>query len=141
MRLPVRLPKLVIILFILLSIWLFLENFHYGAYFEVRSLTYAFFSGYFTDIVQPLGLYFILCLFEPWLVWMRPWWVKTLVVFLIPSAMEILQGFGLNVLGLSFDPFDLLAYAIGGLLAALVERQVLARLGFWQCQKKTEKQV
>ena len=62
---------------------------------------------------------------------MRPWGVKTLIVFMLPSAMELLQGLGLNVLGRGFDPFNLLAYATGGLLAALVERQVLAQLGFW----------
>jgi hypothetical protein len=45
--------------------------------------------------------------------------------------MELLQGLRLNMLGRSFDPFDFLAYAAGGFLAALVERQALARLGFW----------
>jgi hypothetical protein len=76
-------------------------------------------------------LYFVLCLFERRLIWVRPWWVKALIVFLLPSAMEGLQGLGLNVLGRGFDPFDFLAYAAGGLLAALVERRALARLGYW----------
>jgi hypothetical protein len=56
---------------------------------------------------------------------------QRLIVFVLPSAMELLQGLGLNVLGRGFDPFDFLAYAAGGLLATLVERQVLARLKFW----------
>jgi hypothetical protein len=132
MKFPIKFPKLIILLLIPLSIALFLGNFHYGAYFEPRSLAYAFFSGYFTDLIQPFGLYFVLCLVEPWLKWMRPWWVKTLIVFLVPSVMELLQGVGLNVLGRGFDPLDFVAYAVGGLLAALVEQQVLARLGFWR---------
>jgi hypothetical protein len=132
MKFPIRIPKLIILLFIPLSIALFLENFPYGKYFEPGSVAYFLYASYFTDFVQPFGLYFVLCLFEPWLKWMRSWWVKALIVFLVPSVMELLQGMGLNILGRGFDPFDFLAYAAGGLLAALVERQALAHLGFWR---------
>lgn len=132
MKTAMRFPKLIILLVIPATIALFLGNFPYGKYFEPGSLAFFLYASYFTDLVQPFGLYFILCLLEPWLTWIRPWWVKTLLVFLIPSVMEILQGFGLDVLGRGFDPLDFVAYAAGGLLAALVERQLLARLGFWQ---------
>ena len=101
------------------------------------SLIFTLYASYFTDTVQPFGLVFMLCLFEHRLTWTRPWWIKTLIVFLLPTAMELLQGLGLNVLGRGFDPFDLLAYAAGGLLAALVEQQVLARLGFWSSPTPT----
>ncbi len=126
-----KFPKLFILLFIPLAIALFLENFPYGVYFAPGALAYRLYAGYFTDFIQPFGLYFVLCLPEPWLAWMRPWRVKTLLVFLVPSAMELLQGLGLDVLGRDFDPLDFLAYAAGALLAALFERQVLARLKFW----------
>jgi hypothetical protein len=126
-----KFPKLLILILIPLSIALFLDKFPYGAYFEPGSLIYTLYASYFTDLVQPFGLYFVLCLFESRLTWVRPWWIKTLIVFLVPSAMELLQGLGLNMLGRSFDPFDIFAYAAGGLLAALVERRALARLGFW----------
>ena len=126
-----KFPKFLILVFIPLSIVLFLDRFHYGMVFAPGSLVYTLYSAYFTDIVQPFGLYFVLCLLEGRLTWVRPWWVKALIVFLIPTLMELLQGFGLNVLGRSFDPFDFLAYAAGGLLAALLERGALARLGFW----------
>ena len=128
---PMKFPKLLILILIPLSIVLFLRSFPYGAYFEPGSLVYILYASYFTDLVQPFGLYFVLCLLEHWLTWLRPWWIKALIVILVPSAMELLQGLGLNVLGRSFDPFDLLAYAAGGLLAALVERRALARLAFW----------
>lgn len=123
--------KFIILICIPLSIVMFLDKFHHGAYFDHESLVYTLYNGYFTDIVQPFGLYFVLCLSEPWLTWMRPWRIKALIVFLLPSIMEILQGLGLNVFGRGFDPFDFLAYAVGGLLAALLERLALARLGFW----------
>ncbi len=131
MRRPTPAPKLVILLSIPLTIALFLENFAYGAYFEPGSLAYTFFAGYFTDLAQPFGLYFVLCLLEPWLPRLQGWRVKAWTVFLLPAAMELLQGLGLNVLGTGFDPLDFLAYAAGGLLAALTERQALARLRFW----------
>jgi hypothetical protein len=126
-----KFPKLLTLIVIPLSIALFLDMFHYGMYFAPGSLVYTLYSGYFTDLVQPFGLYFVLCLFEGRLTWVRPWWIKALIVFLIPSTMELLQGLGLDVLGRGFDPFDFIAYAAGGLLAALVERRALARLGFW----------
>ncbi|MFZ5910327.1 MAG: hypothetical protein ACOYYU_09955 [Chloroflexota bacterium] len=131
MKFSIQFPKLIVLLLIPLSIALFLESFPYGAYFEPRSLAYAFFAGYITDIVQPFGLYFVLCLIEPWLPFLRGWRVKALTVFLLPATMELLQGLGVNALGASFDLLDFPAYAAGGLLAALVERQALARLGFW----------
>ncbi len=126
-----KFPKLLILVCIPLTITVFLDRFPYGAYFEPGSLIYILYNGYFTDVVQPLGLYFMLCLFEPWLAWLRPWWTKVLIVFLLPSMMEILQGLGLNVFGRGFDLFDFLAYALGGLLAAIVEQRLLARLRFW----------
>lgn len=126
-----KFPKLLILIFIPLSITLFLDKFPYGAYFEPGSLTYSLYASYFSDLVQPFGLYFVLCLFERRLALVRPWWIKALIVFLVPSAMELLQGLGLNVLGRGFDPFDFLAYAAGSLLAALVEHRLLAQLGFW----------
>ena|SRR3972149_11370753 len=126
-----KFPKLLILILFPLSIAAFLDRFHYGAYFAHGSLVYFLYNGYFTDLVQPFGLYFVLCLSEPWLAWMRPWWTKVLIVFLLPSAMEILQGLGWNVFGRGFDRFDFLAYALGGLFAAFVERKALARLAFW----------
>ena len=131
MKVPPKLPKLFIIIAIPLGIALFLENFPYGAYFEPGGLAYTLYASYFIDLVQPFGLYFILCLFEGVFPPLRPWWVKALIVFFVPSGMELLQGFGLNVLGSGFDRFDFLAYAAGGLIAALTERQGLARLKFW----------
>jgi hypothetical protein len=127
-----KLPRLFILLAIPLGIALFLDNFHYGAYFEPGGLAFRLYGSYFTDLVQPFGLYFILCLFEGIFPFLHPWWVKALIVFLLPSGMEIFQGFGLNILGRGFDGLDFLAYAAGGSLAALTERQGFARLKFWK---------
>jgi hypothetical protein len=132
MRQAINLRKAAILLVIPVAIMLFLNNFPYGAYFEPGSLAFRLYAGYFTDLLQPFGLYFALCLPEPWVAWLRPWWVKALIVFLLPAGMEVLQGLGLNALGRGFDPLDFAVYAAGGLLAALVERQGLARLKFWE---------
>ena len=86
-RFSMKFPKPLILIFIPLSIALFLYQFPYGAYFEPGGLDYTLYASYFTDLVQPFGLYFVLCLVEPCLTWIRLWWVKALIVFLLPSAM------------------------------------------------------
>jgi hypothetical protein len=132
-RSPFSLTKFILLLFIPLFIFFFFREFPYGAFLEPGSTAYLLYSGYLADVLQPFGLYFGLCLIEPWLVWMKLWWVKTLLVVLLPVLLEILQGVRLYKLpGSTFDPFDLLAYACGGLLAALVERRLLSRFGFWK---------
>ena len=131
MKIFVNLSKLLILIAILLNIALFLENFPYGAYFEPGGFAHRLYASYFTDLIQPFGLYFVFCIIEGIFPFLKPWWVKMLIVFLIPSGMEILQGFGLDVLGRGFDGFDFLAYATGGAMAVFTERQILARLKFW----------
>ncbi|MBI5935512.1 MAG: hypothetical protein HY867_17560 [Chloroflexi bacterium] len=132
MKIFVNLSKLFILIAIPLGIALFLENFHYGAYFEPGGLACRLYASYFTDLIQPFGLYFILCMFEGLIPSLKSWWGKALIVFLIPAGMEILQGFGLDILGRGFDGFDFLAYAAGGLLAALIERKALANMKIWE---------
>ncbi len=90
------------------------------------------YSSYFSDIVIPFGYYFLLCLNESQWRFFSRWEMKAATVFLLASVAETLQYFGIPVLGSTFDPLDYLMYAIGAISAAVVDRQVFARvLGFW----------
>ncbi len=92
----------------------------------------ALYSSYFSDIVLPFACYFLLCVAETAWPFFRGWETKTAAVFLMPSALETLQYFGVDALGSTFDPLDYATYAIGASVAALVDTQVFARvLGFW----------
>jgi len=86
------------------------------------------YASYFSDLVLPFTFYFLLCASEVTIPFLRHWAVKAAIVFLLPAAAETCQYFGLAVLGATFDPLDYGMYALGAALAALVERQVFARV-------------
>jgi len=86
-----------------------------------------FFHNYFADIAIPFGYYFLLSLIEDSFSFLRPWHNKALAVFLLVSTSEILQYFGIYALASVFDPIDIVMYAGGVLLAALVDIKVISK--------------
>ena len=84
-----------------------------------------FVNGYLVDLLLPFSLVLLLGLVEHTV--LRPSWVRALLVFLVGSAVEVLQYSGLPLFGETFDPFDFLAYAGGALAAMAFERLVLLR--------------
>jgi hypothetical protein len=133
-----KIQKIVILLALSIGLYFFTTDFSAVPTLEFNSIWHILYVGYFNDLVQPFGLYFALCLFENWIPVLKPWWVKVLLVFLGPAVMEIGQYLYTKLpspgtyVGV-FDPLDLVMYAAGGLLAALVERQVFARVfKFWE---------
>jgi hypothetical protein len=59
----------------------------------------------------------------------KPLFVTTAaLVFGAASFAEAMQGLGVPLLGRTFDPLDVVMYGAGVLLAAMVDRLVLARL-------------
>ncbi len=92
----------------------------------------ALYSSYFSDIVIPFGYYFLLVLPQSQWPFLSRWETKAAIVFLLASAAETLQYFGVPVLGSTFDPVDYAMYATGAISAAIVDTQVFARtFGFW----------
>lgn len=90
------------------------------------------YSSYFSDLVLPFALYFLLCASETNIPILRHWWLKAGLVFGAALSAEILQFFGVDALGVTFDPVDIVAYACGVLLAVGIERGILARnFQFW----------
>jgi hypothetical protein len=88
---------------------------------------HSFFDNYFADITVPFGYYFLLILVEDLWKPFRPWYGKALAVFLLAATSETLQYFGVYALARVFDPLDFAMYAIGVLLAALIDTQVISR--------------
>jgi len=86
-----------------------------------------FYYSYFSDIVIPFYMYFVMFLGERRVRLLRNWRVKALLVFGVASLAEVLQAFGVPLFGRTFDPLDFAMFAVGTLLAVLADRLVLER--------------
>ena len=95
---------------------------------HLHGASFRFYYSYASDILLPLAAYFVLCLSEPRLPLLRDWRAKAALVSGVASTAEVLQGFGVPALGRTFDPLDLLMYAIGALLAVLLDKVLVGAL-------------
>ena len=91
-------------------------------------------ASYFSDLVLPFGFYFLLAEMEEKTEFLRKWWIKAGIVFLMATLAEIGQYFGLYILGRTFDPIDIAVYAAGVLLAALVDWIFSVVFKFWKIE-------
>jgi len=122
--------KIVIIISIQLVIAA-IHIFRLGQIFEGN--LYNLYYSYFSDLILPFGIYFLLSANEYSIPFLRHWRVKALAVFSLATLAEILQYFGVYALGVTFDPIDILMYGCGVILAAIVDTQVFSRLfKFWK---------
>src|SRR5512137_1109896 len=62
-----------------------------------------YYQAYFSDIVIPFGFYFLLCVSEIQVAFLRPWYTKALATFSLAAFAEVLQGFGIHFIGTTFD--------------------------------------
>lgn len=112
---------------IIIKIELFIAlTFFIGAEWAPDAI-HRFFHNYFGDIVIPFGFYFLLILNETTFSFLRPWYTKALVIFLLVSTSEILQYFGIYALATVFDPVDFIMYAGGVLSAAFFDIRVVSK--------------
>ncbi len=75
---------------------------------------------------------FLLCLNDVRVRFLRDWRVKAVLVFGAASSTEVMQAFGIPLLGQTFDPLEFVMFGGGVLLAALVDRFLFDRLfRFW----------
>ncbi|MGD2102990.1 MAG: hypothetical protein PVG83_12225 [Acidimicrobiia bacterium] len=101
-----------------------------GTYLEDPLFT--FYYSYFSDIVIPFGMYFLLYLSGTQMAFLADWRTRALIVFSVSSLTEVLQAFGVPLLGQTFDPLDFVMFAVGTLLAVVVDRFVFSRVfPFW----------
>jgi hypothetical protein len=124
------LPKILVIILIQIAIAL-VHIFRLGQIFQGQA--YNFYYSYFSDILLPFGAYFLLSLNEISLPVFRKWYLKAALIFAFTTFAEICQFLGFDVLGVTFDPFDILMYAIGVSIAALIDVQVFTKyIRYWK---------
>ena len=91
-----------------------------------------FVNGYLIAITLPFAAYFLLILCEESIRILRPWLVKSALVFAIVSSAEVAQYLGKSIFGETYDVWDFAAYAAGALLGATADRLLFPRIfGFW----------
>ena len=128
-----QLAKAAVVLVISLGLLWFSEEISPANLFEPQSTGWVLWVSYAKDLLQPFALYFLICLAGKWL---KTWQRRALLAFAVPTVIEFGQGLLQRVfvgyyVG-AFDPMDILMYAIGVGLAAIVEQLVFAKLlKFW----------
>lgn len=126
----VSLPRLLIIILIQIAVAL-IHVFRLGQIFSGQA--YDLYYSYFSDLVLPFSGYFLLAINDASIPIMRRWTVKAGIMFALTTTAEICQYFGLEVLGATFDPVDMVMYALGVVLAVIVDVKLLApHFAFWQ---------
>lgn len=89
-----------------------------------------FVNGYLMDILVPLGVYFLMTLCN--LPLCRTWISRAAMVLVAASCVEIAQSRGIEIFGSYYDPMDFVMYAIGVVVAVVLDKLVFPRIfGFW----------
>ena len=103
--------------------------FRVGTYFsgKIFILYYSFFS----DIVIPIGIYFMLCINDVSIPSLKSWKTKAAIVFVIAAATEIAQAFGIPLLGSTFDALDFVMFGVGTFLAVGLDKIFSRVFSFW----------
>ena len=126
-----RIRKLVGIFVMLIIIIALIFGFRIGN--NLNGNLYIYYQSYAGDFMIPFGAYFLLCMYEIQLQFLRKWFVKALIVFCVMTFSEIMQLFGLYLFGVTFDLADILMYGIGVITAVFFDKQIFARfLPFWK---------
>ncbi len=126
-----KIIKIIFLLILSLGLLWFSENFPIWQYFEPQSTGWVWWMSYAKDLIQPFAFYFFICLGEKWL---KTWRSRALLAFAIPTLMELGQIFFTSLIYQnqllymgSFDPLDIVMYALGIGLAVLVEQKLFAK--------------
>ena len=97
---------------------------------------YIFYQSYYADVMIPFGFYFLLCINDKNFPFLRNWKIRAALIFTGATLTEVLQYFGIYALGVTFDPFDIVAFAIGTIMAVLVDKLLFPRVfSFWEIKK------
>jgi hypothetical protein len=122
----IRITILIVCVNLPIALLHFVTGSHYAGPFP------GFVNGYLIDILLPFGFYFLLCPSEKKLKFLKPWYVKSALVFLAGSIVEMSQFFGIPIFGETFDPLDFVMYGLGGTLAAIFDILLFPKIfKFW----------
>ena len=86
---------------------------------------YKLYYSFASDLVLPIGAYFMLCMNEIHLRFLRKWYVKAIIVFAAMTFSEIMQAFDIYFFGVTFDLLDILMFGIGTIIAVLIDKLLL----------------
>lgn len=89
---------------------------------------YVWYYSWASDLMIPLGAYFLLSINEIQLPFLRKWYVKVLIVFFVMTFSEIMQIFGIYFFGVTYDPVDIFMFGAGALIAAFLDKQIFERI-------------
>ncbi len=89
---------------------------------------YILYYSYASDIMIPVAFYFLLCMNDLQIRFLRKWYTKAFIVFTLATFIEIMQAFGIYMLGVTYDLIDIIMFGIGVLFAAVLDVQVFERL-------------
>ena len=113
-----------------------------AAGFIVRPASYLaregfiFYHSYYADVMIPFSFYFLLSINDKIWTFLRNWQFKAAIIFLVMTISEVLQYFGIYAFGVTFDPLDIVAFAVGTIMAVLVDRLLFPRIFvFWEIKK------
>jgi hypothetical protein len=99
---------------------------------DLHRLYYSFAS----DLVLPIGAYFLLCMNESHFRFLRKWYIKSIIVFVVMTFSEIMQAFDIYFFGVTFDLLDILMFGIGTLFAVILDKVVFESLiPYWKYSK------
>ncbi len=111
---------------VIVTIALFVASLHLVTGDQYRGPFPVFVNGYMIDILLPMTLFLLLGLVE--VRFIRSILFRGLAVFGFGCIVEASQYFGYPVFGSTFDPLDILAYAGGVTLGAVLDLFVFPRL-------------
>jgi len=84
-----------------------------------------FVNGYLIDILLPMELILLMALIENRVI--NSAWFRAVAVFGFGCVVEVSQYFGRPFFGSTFDPLDILAYAVGVTLGLLLDLVIFPR--------------
>ena len=103
-----------------------MHGFRVGQYLNGKLYTYYY--SFASDLILPIGAYFLLSINEIQIRFLRKWYVKAIIIFMAMTFSEIMQAYGIYFFGVTFDTLDILMFGVGTLFAALIDKQIFERL-------------
>ena len=125
-------PYLVQKMLVAMTVILFITAIHIfrvGSYFSGK--LFIWYYSFFSDIVIPIGIYFLLCINDVTIPYLKNWKTKAAIVFVIAAATEIAQAFGIPILGSTFDPVDFVMFGLGIFIAIVLDYLFSRIFSFW----------
>jgi hypothetical protein len=125
-------PYLVKKMIVPIAVVLFIAAIHIfriGTYFSGK--LFILYYSFFSDIVIPIGIYFMLCMNAVFIPRLKNWKTKAAIVFVIAAATEIAQASGIPLLGNTFDPLDFVMFGVGIFIAVGLDKLFSRVFYFW----------